>query len=84
MDTYTLLTMETTTLRARATTRDRLAEIGRRRGLSMPDLLDDLVERAEAEELLAAANEHFAAFGDEHGDEVAAWDGTAGDGLPRA
>jgi len=73
--------METTTLRARQTTRDRLAEIGRRRGLSMPDLLDQLADRAEEEELLAAANQHFAAHRAEHRAEIEAWDHTAGDGL---
>lgn len=73
--------MDTTTLRARASTRDRLAAIGRRRGLSMPDLLDELADRAEADELLAAANEHFAARRGEERREVEAWDGVAGDGL---
>jgi hypothetical protein len=73
--------METTTLRARTTTRDRLVELGRRRGLSMPDLLEELADQAEAEELLAAANEHFAARAAEHRAEVEAWDGVAGDGL---
>jgi hypothetical protein len=77
----TLSSMETTTLRARIATRDRLAEIGRRRGLSMPDLLEELADRAEAEELLAAANEHFAAHQVEHRAESEAWDGVVGDGL---
>jgi hypothetical protein len=75
--------MRTTTLRARTTTRDRLVEIGRRRGLSMPDLLDELAERAEEQDLLTAANEHFAAHRAEHDADVAAWDGVAADGLDR-
>jgi hypothetical protein len=73
--------MGTTTLRARTATRDRLARIGERRGLSMPDLLDELADRAEAEELLAAADEHFAAHHHEHRAEVDAWEGVSGDGL---
>jgi hypothetical protein len=73
--------METTTVRARMRTRDRLVEIGRRRGLSMPDLLDQLAERAEAEDLLRAADEHFEAHRDEQRHEVRGWDGVAGDGL---
>jgi hypothetical protein len=73
--------MATTTLRARTSTRDRLVEIGRRRGLSMPDLLDELADRAEADALLAAANAHFAAHRAEHEAEIEAWDATAGDGL---
>jgi SAM-dependent MidA family methyltransferase len=75
--------METTTVRARTKTRDRLVEIGRRRGLSMPDLLEELVERAEADDLLEAANLHFAENSEEHAAEVAGWDGVAGDGLER-
>lgn len=47
----------------------------------MPDLLDDLTARAEADELLEAANEHFAAHRDERGAEIDAWDGAAADGL---
>ena len=76
--------METTTLRARTSTRDRLAELGRKRGLSMPDLLDELADRAEAEELLGAANEHFASDRAAHAAEVEAWDATAGDSLRSA
>lgn len=76
--------IQTTTVRARASTRDRLAAIGRRRGLSMPDLLDELADRAEADELLAAANAHFADERDAHRAEVEAWDGVAGDGLASA
>ncbi len=49
----------------------------------MPDLLDELAERAEADDLLAAANDHFAAHGEEHRGEVEVWDGVTGDGLAR-
>jgi hypothetical protein len=76
--------METTTLRVRASTRDRLVAIGRRRGLSMPDLLDDLADRAEGDALLEAANEHFAAEREHHRAHVEAWDATAGDALGAA
>ena len=74
--------MATTTVRVRSTTRDRLARIGERRGLTTPDLLDQLATRAEEEDLLASANEHFATTRDERGDEIAAWDLTSGDSLP--
>jgi hypothetical protein len=50
----------------------------------MPDLLDELADRAEAEDLLAAANEQFAAHRDEHHAEIEAWDGVAGDRLSDA
>jgi hypothetical protein len=76
--------METTTVRARTTTRDRLVEIGRRRGLSMPDLLEELVARAEGDDLLEAANRHFTDNRDEHDAQIAEWDGVAGDGVDRA
>jgi hypothetical protein len=49
----------------------------------MPDLLDDLADRAEADDLLAAANEHFAEHRHTHQAEVDAWDATAADGLPQ-
>lgn len=75
--------MHTTTLRARTGTRDRLLAIGQRRGMSMPDLLDELADRAEADDLLAAANQHFAAERDATRLEIEAWDGVAGDGLAR-
>ena len=73
--------MGTTTVRVRATTRDRLARIGERRGLTTPDLLDQLVSRAEEEDLLAAANDHFASTREERAAEIASWDATSADGL---
>jgi predicted DNA-binding ribbon-helix-helix protein len=74
--------MPTTTIRVRRSTRERLAQIGARRGLSMPDLLDRLAAEAEEQDLLTSANEHFAATADERRDEIAAWDATVSDGLP--
>jgi hypothetical protein len=56
-------------------------EIGRRRGLSMPDPLNELADRLEADDLFAAANQHFAAHRDAQAVEVEAWDATASDGL---
>jgi hypothetical protein len=76
--------METTTLRVRTSTRDRLVAIGRRRGLNMPDLLDELADRAEGDALLEAANEHFASQREPHRADVEAWDATAGDALDPA
>jgi hypothetical protein len=77
--------MGTTTIRIRPATRDRLARIGARRGLSTPDLLDELVSRAEEDELIAGLNEDFAALRrdrrgwSDHEDETAAWDRTSSD-----
>ncbi|MGH2804844.1 MAG: hypothetical protein ACRDL4_17650 [Thermoleophilaceae bacterium] len=80
--------METTTVRVRRDTRDRLASLGKRRGLSTADLLDELARRAEQDELLVALNEDFASLRrdpeawQEHRAETATWDRTSGDIAP--
>lgn len=75
------------TVRIRPETRDRLKRLGRKRGLSTPDLLDALVLDAEDDQILAA---HEAAMERVMADprqaasyraEVEAWDGTLLDGL---
>jgi hypothetical protein len=77
--------MGTTTIRIRPATRDRLARIGARRGLSTPDLLEELVTRAEEDELVAGLNQDFEALRRdrrawrEHETETAAWDRTSSD-----
>lgn len=50
---------ETTTIRVRRETRERLTRLARARGVSTPELLGDLVDRAEDEELFAL---HAAAY----------------------
>jgi predicted transcriptional regulator len=76
-----------TTVRVSPETRDRLARLGELRGLSTPALIEDLTLRAEEQELLDRANEHYADLrGDseawaEHVAEREAWEGTLGDGL---
>lgn len=70
-------------------TRDRLARIGERRGLSTPDLLEELAERAEAEDLIAALNQDFAKLRRDpeawahHQAETEAWDRTSSDAAAR-
>jgi hypothetical protein len=77
--------MSTTTVRVRPATRDRLARIGERRGMTMADLLDELAARAEEADLLAGLNEDFAQLRqdpdawEEHLAESAAWDQTSSD-----
>jgi len=75
------------TVRIRPETRDRLKRLGRKRGLSTPDLLDALILDAEDDQILAA---HEAAMERVMSDprqaasyraEVEAWDGTLLDGL---
>jgi predicted transcriptional regulator len=50
---------ETTTIRVRRETRDRVNRLAKARGVSAPDLIGQLVDRAEDDELLAA---HAAAY----------------------
>jgi len=77
--------MGTTTVRVRIDTRDRLARLGERRGVSTPDLLDELATRAEEDDLLTGLNEDFAqlrgdpAAWEQHQTETAAWDQTSSD-----
>lgn len=78
--------MALSTIRARPETRDRLNQIARHRGLSMPDLLEDLVQRAEDDAMIAASNDRFAELrssGEIEGyaAETAGWERTAGDGI---
>lgn len=42
---------ETTTIRVRRETRERITRLARARGVSTPELIGDLVDRAEDEEL---------------------------------
>lgn len=42
---------------------------------------DELIDSSEAEELLAAANAHFAVSREERDEDIAAWDPVAGDGM---
>jgi len=80
--------MATTTIRVRPATRDRLARIGKRRGMSTPELLDELATRAEEDDLVAGLNEDFEKLRRdpdawrEHLEETALWDRTSAD-APR-
>jgi hypothetical protein len=79
--------MATTTVRVRVSTRDALARLSKRRGVSTADLLAELVERQEQDELLEQMNASFAAQRndpDAWAAEVAereAWEATLIDGL---
>jgi hypothetical protein len=76
-----------TTIRVRPATRDRLARLGKRRGLTTADLLDQLARRAEEDELVTELNEDFDQLRRdpeawrEHLAETALWDRTSADGL---
>lgn len=86
MDSSTLTSMApTTTLRVRPDTRDRLNRLAEEDHVSMPELLDRLVEREEEERLLKAMNDDFRRLRrDEVGwrafrTETAAWDASSAD-----
>jgi hypothetical protein len=61
-----------TTIRIRETTRRSLADLAARRGRSITDVVDDLVERAEAEAMFDAHHEAMRRVGDEP-EQAAAW-----------
>ncbi len=64
-----------TTIRVRETTRHALSELAHRRGSSITDIIDQLVEAAAADAMFDAHNEAMTS-GPEHG-----LDGTLQDGL---
>jgi hypothetical protein len=69
---------ETTTIRVRRETRDRINRIAAARGMSAPDLVGVLVDRAEDEELFAGHATAYETLRTEHPDllrEIEAEDG---------
>lgn len=74
---------DTTTIRIPIPTRDRVAAVGRRRGISIGTLLDELCEQAERQ--AAFEVERMATLGDAEmpdvRDEDRDWDATASDGF---
>ncbi len=70
---------ESTTVRVRRETQRRLAEMAERSGTSIPEVIHGLVERAHADEVLAAHNRAVA--GEEYTAETESLAGTLGDGL---
>src|SRR5205085_8258889 len=77
----------TTTVRVRPATRERLARLGARRGMSTADLLDALAKRAEEDDLVRSLNEDFARLREdpeaweEYLLETEVWDRTSSDGI---
>jgi hypothetical protein len=87
MDSSTLQLVSTTTIRTRRATHARLKRLASETGQSMPDLLDALLERFEADRMLDAANAAFADLRNDPQtwraelDERRAWEATLGDDL---
>lgn len=72
-----------TTVRVPEETRRRLAEMAEHSGKTIAEVISELVERARADEILAAHNRALLApgVGDEYLDEIASLEGTVADGL---
>ncbi len=77
----------TTTVRVRPDTRAAIARLSERRGVSTADLLDELVIRAEEDELLGAMNDDFGRLRTDEAawqrllEERSTWEQTLLDGL---
>ena len=80
--------MTTTTVRIRSHTYRVLQDMARKRGESLPDALDRIIEEKRRAQMFQEANAAYAAIAaDPVKDalwraEIAAWDGTLRDGLP--
>jgi hypothetical protein len=73
----------TTTVRVREQTRRALAAIAKREGTTIPEVVARLVERAEADEILAAHDRAISApeVLEDYLAEVGSMEGTLADGL---
>lgn len=72
------MSSETTTIRVRRETRDRINRLAGARGLSAPDLIGALIDRAEDDELFAGHASAYEELKSEHPDllrEIEAEDG---------
>jgi hypothetical protein len=80
--------MATTTVRVHPQTRDAISRLSKQRGKSTPDLLDELVTRAEQDQLLDAMNAEFSRVRSDREAwsaelaERSAWETTLLDGDP--
>lgn len=76
-----MVEVETTTIRVRQSTRQRLAKEAKEAGMSVIEMVDAAVELWEEQRLLASMDESYAKYGDEIREEMKAWDSTLLDGL---
>jgi len=65
--------VETTTIRVRQSTRQRLAEEAREAGMSVIEMVDAAVELWEEQRLLASMDQAYAKHGDEIREEMKDW-----------
>ncbi len=65
--------VETTTIRVRQSTRERLAQEAKEAGMSVIEMVDAAVELWEEQRLLASMDESYAKYGDEIHEEMKDW-----------
>jgi uncharacterized protein (DUF1778 family) len=74
--------VETTTIRVRRSTKDRLSREAKMAGTSMTEVLEAAVEVLEEQRLLDGMARSHAEHADAMKGEMAIWDATLADGLP--
>lgn len=66
--------VETTTIRVRRSTQERLAQEAKRAGTSVVEMLEAAVDLLEEQRLLASMDESYRKHGDEIREEMKAWE----------
>jgi outer membrane protein TolC len=77
-----MATVETTTIRVRRSTQERLAREAELAGKSLVDVLEAAADLLEEQRLLAGMDRAYRVQGAEIRKESGAWDATLRDGLP--
>lgn len=76
-----MVAVETTTIRVRRSTHQRLAEEAKLAGTSVVEVVEAAVDLLEEQRLLTSMDESYEKHGDEIREEMKAWDATLLDGL---
>jgi hypothetical protein len=76
--------VETTTIRARRDTQQRLTQEAKLAGISVIELLEAAVDLWEEQRLLTSMDESYRQHGNEIREEMKIWDSTLSDGLEDA
>ena len=76
--------VETTTIRVRRKTQERLAHEAEIAESSVVDMFDAVVDLWEEQQLLISMDESYRKYGDEIREEMKIWDSTLSDGLADA
>lgn len=77
-----MASVETTTIRVRRSTHERLQKQAELTGQSVTQVLEEAADLLEEQRLFASMERSHAKYADEMQAELAAWDGTLADGLP--